>query len=144
MEFRIGLLKSKKQNDYIFVVVDKLSKEAHLIPVKSTDKAIHIVDIFLKEIFRLHRILKEIISDRDTNFTENFWRSLFFGLETQLNFSTGYHPQTDEQTGRVNQIVEDMLKMYVMNNPTKWEDYLHLAEFANNNGYHTSSNMSPF
>ena len=88
--------------------------------MKSTYKEVHIVDIFLKEIFRLHRIPKEIMLDWDTKFTRNFWRYLFSGLETQLNFSTAYHPQTDEKTERVNMIVEDMLKMYVMKNPTKW------------------------
>ena len=72
MDFIIGLPKSKKQNDSIFVVVEKLSKAAHFILVKSTYKEVHIVDIFLKEIFRLHGIPKEIISDPDTNFTENF------------------------------------------------------------------------
>ena len=69
MDFIMGLPKSKKKNDSIFVVVDKLSKVAHFIPVKSTYKVVHIVDIFLKGIFRLHGIPKEIISDQDTNFT---------------------------------------------------------------------------
>ena len=68
----------------------------------------------------MHGIPKEIILDRDTKFTENFWRSLFSGLETQLNFNTTYHLQTDGKIERVNQIVEDMLRMYVMKNPTKW------------------------
>ena len=77
--------------------------------MKSTYKVINIADIFLKEIFRLHGIPKVIISDQDVKFTGNFWRSLFFGLETQLNFSTACHPQLDGQTERVNQIVEDML-----------------------------------
>ena len=58
----------------------------------------------------------------------------------QLNFSTAYHPQTK----RVNHIVEDMLRMFDMNNPTRWEDYLHLTNFVYNNGYHTSAKMSPF
>ena len=62
----------------------------------------------------------------------------------QLNFSTAYHPQMDGQTERVNQIVEDMIRMYVMNNPTKWEHYLYLAQFAYNNGYQASAKMSPF
>ena len=135
MDFIMSLPKSKKQNDCIFVVGDKLSKEAHFIPIKSTYKVVHIANIFLKEIFRLHWIAKEIISDRDTNFASNFWRYLFSILETQLNFSTAYHPQIDMQTEWVNQILEYMLRVYVMNNPTKWEDYLHLAEFAYNNGY---------
>ena len=79
MDFIIVLPKSKKQNDYIFVVIDNLSKEAHFIPVKSTYKSVHIVDIFLKEIFRLHKIPKAIISDRDVKFTGKFWRYLFSG-----------------------------------------------------------------
>ena len=82
MDFITGLPKIKKQNDSIFVVIDKLSKVAHFIPVKLTYKEVNIVDIFLKEIFMLHGIPKEIILDRDTKFTRNFWRSLFFGLET--------------------------------------------------------------
>ena len=94
MDFITSLPKIKKQNDSIFVVIDKLSKAAHFIPVKSTYKAMNIVDIFLKEIFRLHGIPKAFISNRGVNFTGNFWRSLFFGLETQLNFSTAYHQQT--------------------------------------------------
>ena len=95
MDFIAILPKIKKQNDSIFIVIDKFSKAAHFILVKSTYKAVNIVDIFLKEIFRLHGIPKEIISDRDIKFTGKFWRSLFSGLETQLNFSTAYHPQID-------------------------------------------------
>jgi len=102
VDFIIGLPKSKKQNDYVMVVVDKLSKAAHFIPVKSTYKAVNIVDIFMKEVFRLHGIPKIIILDRDVKFTRNFWKSLFKGLDTKLNFSTTYHPQTDGHTERVN------------------------------------------
>ena len=144
MDFIIGLPKSKKQNDYIFVIVDKLSKAAHFIPVKSTYKIVHSDDILLKEIFRLNGIPKEIISDRDVNFTGNFWRYLFSRLEMQLNFSIAYHLQRDKMRERVNRIVEDMLQMYVMNNPMKWDDYLHFTEFVYNNDYQTSAKMSPF
>ena len=77
------------------VVVDKLSKEAHFIHVKTIYKAANIADIFLKQIFRLHGIPKVIISDRDPKFTSNFWRSLFKGLNTTLNFSTSFHSQTN-------------------------------------------------
>ena len=76
------------------VVVEKLSKEAHFIPVKTT-KAANVADIFMKEIFQLHGISKVIISNRDHKFTGNFWKSLFKGLDTKLNFSTAYHLQTD-------------------------------------------------
>ena len=128
------LSKSKRKNDSIFVAINKLSKEVHFIPMNLTYKAVNIADIFLKEIFRLHKIPKAIISDRDVKFTGKFWRYLFSGLKTQLNFSTSYHPQTDKKMKRVNHIVEDMLRMYVMNNPMKWEYYLHLVEFSYNNG----------
>jgi hypothetical protein len=98
----------------------------------------------MKEIFRLHGIPKVIISDRDVKFTGNFWKDLFKGLDTQLNFSTAYHPQTDGKTERTNQILEDMLRMYVMDRPGKWEEYLYLVEFAYNNHYQASTKLSPF
>ena len=82
MDFITSLRKSKKQKDSIFVFIVKFSKEAHFIQVKLAYNVVHIVDIFLKEIFILHRIPKEIISDRDTKFIEKFWRSLFSRLET--------------------------------------------------------------
>ena len=87
-------------------VVNKLSKETHFILVKTTYKAANIAEIFMKEIFCLHGIPKVIISDRDTKFTSNFWKSLFKGLDTKLNFSTSYHPQTDIHIKRVNQVLE--------------------------------------
>jgi hypothetical protein len=94
LDFITGLPKTQKQNDSIMVVIDKLSKSAHFIPVKSTYKAINIAEIFMKEIFRLHGIPKMVISDRDVKFTSTFWKELFAGLNTNLNFSTSYHPQT--------------------------------------------------
>ena len=108
-----------RQHDSIMVVVDKLTKASYFIPVKSTYKADAIAKIFKKEIFRLHGLpYKAIISDRDTKFTSNFWEGLFAYLGTKLNFSTAYHPQTDGQTKRVNQVLEDMLRMYVMEKPS--------------------------
>ena len=113
------------------VVVDKLKKAAHFIPVKSMHKTDDIAKIFMKEIFKL-------------KFTSNFWKGLFADLGTKLNFSTAYHSQTDGHTERVNHVLEDMLRMYVMDKPTKWEDYLHLVEFAYNNGHQASLGMSPY
>jgi hypothetical protein len=101
MDFITRLPKLAKQNDAIMVVVDKLSKAAHFIPIKLTCKAINIANIFMKEIFRLHGMPKEIIYDRDTKFTSSFQKSLFVGFETKLLFSTTYHPPTDGQTERV-------------------------------------------
>jgi hypothetical protein len=74
----------------------------------------------------------------------NFWKGIFKGFGTYINFSTTYHPETDGKTKRVKWVVEDMLRMYVMDKPSKWEYYLHLVEFAYNNGYQASLKMSQF
>jgi hypothetical protein len=144
MDFITGLPRTNKQHDSIMVVVDKLTKVAHFIPLKTTHRAADVANIFLKEVARLHGIPKTIVSDRDPKFTSNFWKGLFKGFRTNLNFSTAYHPESDGQTERINRVIEDMLRMYVMDKPSRWEDYLHLVEFAYNNGYHTSLKMSPF
>jgi hypothetical protein len=135
MDFITRLPTSTKQNDAIMVVVDKLRNSSHFVPVKLTCKAIYIANIFMKEMFRLHGMPKEIVSNRDMKFTSNFWKSFMVGLETKLLFSIAYHPQTDGQMERVNQILEDMLRMLLMHQPKKWEYYLPLVEFAYNNGY---------
>ena len=113
LDFITRLPKNQNLNDSIIVVVDKLSKATHFIPVKTVYKDANIADIFLKQIFRLHGIPKVIISNRDPKFTGNFWKSLFKGLNTTLNFSTSFHPQTDGQIERVNQVLEYLLRMYV-------------------------------
>jgi hypothetical protein len=133
VDFITGFPRSSKQNDSIMVVVDKLSKETHFIPVKSTYKAINIVEILMTEIFRLHGISKVIISDRDVKFTRIFWKDLFKGLGTQLDFITSYHPQMDGKSERTNQILEHMLRMDVMDRPSKWEEYLYLVDFTYDN-----------
>jgi hypothetical protein len=140
MDFITGLSITGKLHDSIMVVVDKLTKDAHFIPLKTTHKATDVADIFMKEVARLHEISKTIVSDRDPKFTSNFWK----GFRTNLNFSTAYHPESDGQTERVNRVIEDILRMYVMEKPSKWEDYRHLVEFAYNNGYQASLKMSPF
>jgi hypothetical protein len=146
MDFITKLPRTNKQHDSIMVVVvvDKLIKVAHFIPIKPTHKAVNIVDVYMKEITRLHGIPKTIVSDRDPKFISKFWKGLFNGFGTNLNFSTAYHPESDGQTERVNQVIEDMLRMYVMDKPSKWEDYLHLVDFTYNNGYQASLKMSSF
>ncbi|MCO5566565.1 hypothetical protein L7F22_020242 [Adiantum nelumboides] len=103
MDFFTGLPKTTGKYDSIFVIVDKLTKVAHLIPVKQTATAADIAQVFVKEIVRLHGIPARIISDRDAKFTSKFWQAMFQSLGTQLNLSTAYHPETDGQTERVNQ-----------------------------------------
>ena len=98
MDFITKLPKTRLQNDAIRVVVDKLTKVAHFIPVKTTHKVSNIANIYKKEVAKLHGILKAIVSDRDSKFTSNFWKGLFEGFGTSLNMSTSYHPQADGQT----------------------------------------------
>ena len=95
MDFITRLSMTWRQHDSIMVVVDKLTKATHFILVKSTHKTDDIAKIFMKEIFKLHGLPKEIVSDRDVKFTSNFWKGLFADLGTKLNFSTAYHPQTN-------------------------------------------------
>ena len=144
LDFITGLPKTKSKNGSIMVVVDKLSKFSHFILVQYTYKIVQIANIFMKYIFKLHGLRKVVISYRDLKFTFSFWKDLFNGLGTQVHLSTAYHPQTDGKTERVHQVIEDILRMHVMQQPAKWEDYIHLVEFAYNNNYHTYLKMSLF
>jgi hypothetical protein len=130
MDFIIKFPRTAKQHDYIMVVVENLTKDSHFIPVKSTHKEANIVEIYMQENAKLHGVPKTIVSDRDSKFTSNFWKGLFKGFGTNLNFSTPYHLEIDGQTERVNRVIEDMLRMYVMDQPSKWKNYLNLVEFA--------------
>jgi transposase InsO family protein len=144
MDFITGLTRKNKKHGSIMVVVDKLRKAAHFVPVKKTHTTTNIAEIYMREIARLHGTPRKIVSDRHTKFTSNFWRGLFKGFGANLNFSTTYHPQSDGKTERFSRIIEDMLRIYVMDKPSKWEDYIHLVEFEYNNGYQSSLRMIPF
>jgi hypothetical protein len=144
MDFITKIPRTNKQHDSIMVVVDKLTRAAHFIPVNLTHKATNIVDVYMKQTARLYGIPNTIVSDKDPKFASKFWKGLFNGFGTKLNFSTAYHPESYGQIERVNQLIEDMLRMYVMDKPSKWEDYLHLVEFYYNNGYQASLKMIPF
>ena len=102
MDFITGLPMTVRQHDSIMVLVDKMKKESHFIPLKSMYKADSIAKIFMKEIFILHGFPKPIIYDRDTKFTSKFWKSLFPYLGTKSNFGITYHPQTNVWKERVN------------------------------------------
>ena len=98
----------------------------------------------MKEITRLHGLPKEIVLDHDPKFTLNFWKGFFKEFGTKINISTMYHPQSYGRPERVNQIIENMLRMYVMDKHIKWEDFVYLVEFSYNNGYQESLKMSHF
>jgi hypothetical protein len=98
IDFITKIHKIVKQHDSIIVVVDKLTKDSHFIPVKFTHKETKIVVIYMREILRLHVVPKEIVSDKDPKFASKFWKGLFKGIGTNLSFSTTYHPESDGKT----------------------------------------------
>jgi hypothetical protein len=144
MDFIVGLPLTARRHDSIFVVVDTLTKSAHFFSVHTTYQAPDIARVFFSEIVRLHGVPKRIISDRGSVFTGRFWMSFQEALGTQLNFSTAYHPETDGQTERMNQTLEDMLRMSVMDQQKHGEESLPLVEFAYNNSYQSTIKMAPF
>ncbi|KAG8485854.1 hypothetical protein CXB51_019216 [Gossypium anomalum] len=139
---RLPLTPAKK--DSVWVIVDRLTKSAHFIPVRTNFLLQKLAKLYVAEIVRLHGVPVSIISDRDPRFTSRFWQKLHEALGTRLNFSTTFHPQTDGQSERVIQILEDMLMGYIIDFRGSWEDYLPLAEFAYNNSYQASIRMAPY
>jgi transposase InsO family protein len=125
-------------------VVDRLTKTAHFIAVNNTYSAKDYAEIYLDRVVRLHGIPKTIISDQGPQFISRFWERLHESLGTKLICSSAYHPQTDGQTERVNQIVEDMLRACIIHFDKSWDKCLALEEFAYNNSYQASLKMAPF
>ena len=143
MDFVAGLPPTRG-NDSIWVIVDRLTKSAHFIPMKMRGSMDILAHKYIDNIVKLHGIPDSIVSDRDMRFVGRFWVSLQAALGTTLNFSTAYHPQTDGQTERTNQTMEDMLRACVLDFGKDWEKSLPLCEFAYNNSYHSSIGMAPF
>lgn len=144
MDFVVGLPRTQRGKDAIWVKVDRFSKSAHFIPIRTTNSASDLAPFYVREIVRLHGVPKTIVSDRDAKFVSKFWESLQSALGTQLRLSTAFHPQTDGQSERTIQTLEDMLRCCVLSWKGGWEDHLALAEFAYNNSYHTSIRAAPF
>jgi hypothetical protein len=144
MDFVTGLPQTQKGNDSIWVIIDRLTKVAHFVPVKTTFGGATLARIYLKEIVRLHGIPRKIVSDRGTQFTSKFWKGLQQAMGTKLDFSTAYHPQSDGQTERVNKILEDLLRACVLTFERDWESSLSYAEFSYNNNHQANIKMSLF
>ena len=144
MDFIVGLPKTPKGYTVIWVVVDRLTKSAHFLPGKVTYTVDNWAQLYVKEIVRLHGVPVSIVSDRDPRFTSAFWRGLQKALGTRLDFSTAFHPQTDGQTERLNQILEDMLRACVLDFKESWDSKLHLMEFSYNNSFQATIGMAPF
>nr|GFA34611.1 putative reverse transcriptase domain-containing protein [Tanacetum cinerariifolium] len=130
--------------DSIWVIVDRLTKSAHFLPKKKTDSIEKLAELYLKEIVCKHGMPVSVIYDRDSLFTSRFWVSLQKVLGTQLDLSTAYHPETDGQSERNVQTLEDMLRACVIDFGSSWDKHLPLLEFSYNNSYHASIKAAPF
>jgi transposase InsO family protein len=144
MDFIVDLPPSPSGDNAILVTVDRFTKMAHFSATKTTADAADVARLFLRDVYRLHGLPADIISDRDKIFRSSFWRHLLSFLGVTPNMSTAFHPQTDGQTERVNQTLEQYLRIFCNYQQDNWQELLPLAEFAYNNSVHASTGMTPF
>ncbi|GJV09465.1 putative reverse transcriptase domain-containing protein [Tanacetum coccineum] len=144
MDFVTKLPKSPQGYDTIWVIVDRLTKSAIFVPMRETDPLEKLAKLYLKEVVARHGIPVSIIYDRDPRFASRFWRTLQKALGTSLDMSMAYHPETDGQSERTIQTLEDMLRACVIDFGKGWVNHLPLVEFSYNNSYHASIKAAPF
>ncbi|GJU25199.1 reverse transcriptase domain-containing protein [Tanacetum coccineum] len=144
MDFVTKLPRTSIGCDAIWVIVDRLTKSAHFLPMRETDPIDKLARLYIKEVVTRHGVPVSIICDRDPRFTSHFWRAFQKALGTSLDMSTAYHPQTDGQSERTIQTLEDMLRACVIDFGNGWERHLPLIEFSYNNSYHASIKAAPF
>ncbi|XP_052622433.1 uncharacterized protein LOC128127784, partial [Lactuca sativa] len=144
MDFITKLPRTARGVDAIWVIVDRLTKSAHFLAISESSSAEKLAEIYVKEVVSRHGVPISIVSDRDVRFTSRFWKKFHEELGTKLHFSTAYHPQTDGQSERTIQTLEDMLRACVLDFGGSWDAYLPLAEFSYNNSHHSSIGMPPF
>ena len=144
MDFIGPLPPTARKFNAITVFVDKLTKQAHFVPSTTTATAVDVARQFFDNIFKLHGLPITIVSDRDTRFTSRFWQELHTLLDVKLALSTAYHPQTDGQTEVMNKTLKTMLRAFVDNKQSNWDQLLPSLEFAYNNAINASTGYSPF
>jgi hypothetical protein len=144
MDFVVGLPRTPKGNDSVWVIVDRLTKVAHFVPVKTRYAIEKLAELYVEHILRLHGAPRSIVSDRGPQFVAKFWQSFHKLMGTTLNYSTAFNPQTNGQTERVNQVLEDMLRVCALTYITDWESSLPFVEFSYNNSFQASIRMAPF
>jgi transposase InsO family protein len=130
MDFIVGLPRTRDGYYSIWVIIDRLTKVVHFIPVKTTYSGAQLAELYMSRIVCLHGVPKKIVSDQGTQFTSRFWKRLHESMDTKLNFSSAYHPQTDGQTERTNQVLEDMLRACALKHGRSWDKSLPYAEFS--------------
>lgn len=146
MDFITGLPKSQGF-EVIFVVVDRLTKFVHFMPLSHLFTAAKVALVYMKGVFKLHGLPRTIVSDRDATFTSAFWRELFKLQGIELAMSSAYHPQSDGQIEVVNRSLEQHLRAFVGDRPHTWAAWLYLAKYWFNTNYHTSTrtnHLRPF
>jgi hypothetical protein len=144
MDFIVGLPRTQDGYDSIWVIVDRITKVAYFIPVKMTYLGVKLAELYMSRIVCLHGVPKKIVSDTGSQFTSIFWEKLHESMDTKLNFSSAYHPQTDGQMEMTNQILEDMLRACALKYRKSWDKSLPYAEFSYNNSYQASIKLAPF
>ena len=141
----LGRLPSTKQGfDYVFVVVDRFSKMIRLMPCKKTITSEETARLFFKYVWRHFGLPSSIVSNRDGLLLGRFWKTLWSLMDTKLNFSTVFHPQTDGQTEVVNRTLVHLLRGYNAKRPKTWDESLPYIEFAFNQTMHASTARAPF
>ncbi|KAD6118950.1 hypothetical protein E3N88_10221 [Mikania micrantha] len=144
MDFITKLPRTSSGHDSIWVIIDRLTKSAHFLPIRETYKMEKLARLYIDEIVVRHGVPLSIISDWDSRFTSRFWQSLQQSLGTSVNLSIAYHPQTDGQSERTIQTLEDMLRTCILDFGGSWDTHLPLIEFSYNNSYHSSIGCAPF
>jgi hypothetical protein len=144
IDFLVGLRRTPAGYDSIWVIIDRLTKSAHFLPVKTTYSMEKYAKLYIVEIVRPHGAPTNIISNRDPKFTSCFWGALQKAFGTRLHLSTSHHPQTDGQSERTIQTLEDMMGACVLEEGGNWGKYLSLIEFSYNNSFHSSIGMAPY
>ena len=144
MDFMTHLPQTQQKRDAVWVIVDRLTKSAHFLAMRMTFALERFCRLYIREIVRLHRVPISIVSNRDPRFTTHFWKSFQKALGTRLTMVTAFHPQTDGQSERTIQVLEDMLRACVLDQKGNWEEHLPLVEFAYNNSYQASIQMAPY
>ncbi|KAJ9511277.1 hypothetical protein QJQ45_017126, partial [Haematococcus lacustris] len=130
--------------DAICVIVDRLSKMVHFVPCKESMNAMTFARLFVNNVFKLHGLPAEVLTDRGAHFNNKFWHAVKKLLGMKTNMSTAYRPQSDGQTERYNRVLEEMLRHYISPTQADWPDHLALAEFAVNNSWQESIHSTPF
>ena len=144
MDFVTKLPRTFSGYDTIWVIADRLTKSAHFLPIRETDKMEKLASLYIREVVSRHGVPVSIIPDRDSRFTSRFWQTLHKALRTRLDMSIAFHPQTDGQSGRTIQTLEDMQRACAIDFSGNWDTHSPLAEFSYNNSYHTSIQAAPF